>query len=137
MIYPRNFESKIEFDVVRRLLKELCLCHIGRERVDEMAFMTDYDAITARLNETEELVRILQVEQNFPSDFYFDVREPLQRIRIEGMYMSADELFALRRLDREGQGTGGYGACRDRYLSAEPIQHERALDAHAFYGLDP
>ena len=104
MIYPRNFESKIEFDVVRRLLKEQCLCHIGRERVDEMSFMTDYDAITARLSETEELVRILQVEQNFPCDFYFDVREPLQRIRIEGMYMSADELFALRRsLDTIGK----------------------------------
>ena len=104
MIYPRNFESKIEFDVVRRILKERCLCHIGRERVDEMFFMTDYDAIMARLSETEELVRILQVEQNFPSDFYFDVREPLQRIRIEGMYMSAEELFALRRsLDTIGK----------------------------------
>ncbi len=104
MIYPRNFESKIEFDVVRRMLKEHCLCSLGRERVDELVFMTDFDTIVTRLTETEEFVRILQVEQGFPSDFYFDVREPLQRIRIEGMYMSADELFALRRsLDTIGR----------------------------------
>lgn len=104
MIYPHNFESKIEFDVVRGMLKERCLCALGRERVDEMAFMTDFDYISTRLAETEEFVRILQVEQGFPSDFYFDVREPLQRIRIEGMYMSADELFALRRsLDTIGR----------------------------------
>ena len=116
MIYPWNFENKIEFDVVRSMLKEKCLCHIGRERVDDMVFMTDYNEISTRLTEVEELVRILQVEQNFPSDFYFDVREPLQRIRIAGMYMAADELFALRRsldtigkivslLNRKGDGS--------------------------------
>ena len=104
MIYPRNFESKIEFDVVRSLLKERCLCRLGRERVDDMSFMTDYNTLMSRLNETEEFVRILQVEQNFPSDFYFDVREPLKRICIEGMYMTADELFDLRRsLDTIGR----------------------------------
>lgn len=69
MIYPRNFENKIEFDAVRRMLKEHCLCSLGRERVDDMFFMTDFDAICTRLAETEEFVRILQVEQGFPSDF--------------------------------------------------------------------
>ena len=117
MIYPKNFENKIEFDAVRRMLKERCLCPLGRERVDDMCFLTDYEAIISRLSETEEFVRILQVEQNFPSDFYFDVREPLKRIRIEGMYMTADELFDLRRsldtigkiislLRKQGDGNG-------------------------------
>ena len=117
MIYPKNFESKIEFDAVRRLLKEKCLCSLGRERVDDMLFLTDYETLMSRLCETEEFVRILQLEQNFPSDFYFDVREPLKRIRIEGMYMTADELFDLRRsldtigkilslLRKQGDGNG-------------------------------
>lgn len=104
MIYPQNFEKKIEFDVVRALLKEQCLCNMGREQVDEMVFMTDYDSIISRLDETEEFVKILRLEQSFPNDFYYDVREPLQRIRIAGMYMSEDELFALRRsLDTIGR----------------------------------
>ena len=104
MIYPQNFESRIEFDAIRRMLKDECLCQLGRERVDDMQFMTDFTAVDTRLNEGVEFVRIMQVEDGFPSDFYFDVREPLQRIRIEGMYMGAEELFALRRsLDTIGR----------------------------------
>ena len=97
MIYPQNFETRIEFDAIRRMLKEACLCQLGRERVDEMQFLTVHAAVDTRLNEVVEFVRIMQVEDGFPNDYYFDVREPLQRIRIEGMYMSADELFSLRR----------------------------------------
>lgn len=104
MIYPQNFEKKIEFDAVRTMLKELCLCTLGRECVDEMVFMTDCAAVEARLCETDEFVRLLRVEQNFPNDFYFDVREPLHRIRIPGMYMGEEELFSLRRsLDTIGR----------------------------------
>ncbi|MBR3876799.1 MAG: Smr/MutS family protein [Bacteroidaceae bacterium] len=104
MIYPQNFETRIEFDAIRRMLKEQCLCRLGRERVDEMHFLTDYDAIDTRLNEVVEFMLMMQVEGNFPTDSYYDVREPLQRIRIEGMYMGAEELFSLRRsLDTIGR----------------------------------
>ena len=104
MIYPQNFETRIEFDAIRRMLKEQCLCQLGRERVDEMQFLTDYDAIETRLNEVVEFMLMMQVEGNFPTDSYYDVREPLQRIRIEGMYMGAEELFSLRRsLDTIGR----------------------------------
>ena len=104
MIYPQNFETRIEFDAIRRMLKDACLCQLGRERVEDMQFMTDFTAVDTRLNEVVEFVRIMQVEDGFPSDFYFDVREPLLRIRIEGMYMGAEELFALRRsLDTIGR----------------------------------
>lgn len=104
MIYPQNFETRIEFDAIRRMLKEQCLCRLGRERVDEMQFLTDYDAIDTRLNEVVEFMLMMQVEGNFPTDSYYDVREPLQRIRIEGMYMGAEELFSLRRsLDTIGR----------------------------------
>ena len=82
MIYPQNFEKKIEFDIIRTMLKERCLCTMGRERVDEMGFLTDFNAISMRLSETEEFVRILQLAQNFRNYFFFDVREPLQRLRM-------------------------------------------------------
>ena len=104
MIYPHNFETRIEFDAIRRMLKDECLCQLGRERVDDMQFMTDYGAVCRRLDEVVEFVRMLQLEDGFPNDYYFDVREPLMRIRIEGMYMGAEELFSLRRsLDTIGR----------------------------------
>lgn len=77
---------------------------MGGERVDIMSFMTDFNTIEQRLCEVDEFVNLLRIEQNFPNDFYFDVREPLQRIRIPGMYMNEEELFSLRRsLDTIGR----------------------------------
>ena len=62
MIYPDNFENKIEFDAVRRMLKDFSLCRLGEERVDDMQFMTDFKAIGRRLDEVVEFVRVLQLE---------------------------------------------------------------------------
>lgn len=77
---------------------------MGSERVDRMSFMTDFNSIERNLCEVDEFVNLLKIEQNFPNDFYFDVREPLQRIKIPGMYMNEEELFSLRRsLDTIGK----------------------------------
>ncbi len=104
MIYPQNFENKIEFSAIRNMLKEQCLCAMGREHIDALSFMTDHDTIEQRLCETDEFVKLLRIENNFPNDFYLDVREPLQRIKIPGMYMNEEEIFALRRsLDTIGR----------------------------------
>ena len=57
MIYPQNFEARIEFDAIRRMLKEECLCPLGKERVDDMLFMTHFDTISRRLDEVVENLR--------------------------------------------------------------------------------
>jgi DNA mismatch repair protein MutS2 len=97
MIYPHNFEQKIGFDQIRQLLKAQCLCPLGMERVDEMAFLTEPDEIDERAEQVVEFVRILQGELDFPSQNFFDVRDSLKRIRVEGMYLTEQELFDLRR----------------------------------------
>ena len=97
MIYPQNFEQKIGFDEIRRMLKEKCLSTLGEGRVDEMTFSDKYDSITKRLNQTDEFIRILQEADNFPDQYFFDVRASLKRIRIEGLYMDEQEVFDLRR----------------------------------------
>lgn len=97
MIYPHNFEQKIGFDQIRQLLKARCLSTLGEERVDEMAFSDDYQEINRRLEQVVEFVRITQEEEDFPAQYFFDVRPSLKRIRVEGMYMDEQELFDLRR----------------------------------------
>ncbi len=97
MIYPHNFEQKIGFDEIRRLLKEKCLSTLGEGRVDDMAFSDAFDEVEKRLNRTAEFVRIIQEEDNFPDQYFFDVRPSLKRIRVEGMYLDEQELFDLRR----------------------------------------
>ena len=97
MIYPSNFEQKIGFDSIRHILKGKCLSTLGQERVDEMAFSESYDEINRRLEEVTEFIRIIQEEDEFPDQYFFDVRPSLKRIRIDGMYLEEQELFDLRR----------------------------------------
>lgn len=97
MIYPQNFEQKIGFTQIRQLLKQKCLGPLGQERVDDMDFSDDFEEIDRRLEQTTEFVRIVQEEDDFPCQYYFDVRPSLKRIRVEGLYLNEQELFDLRR----------------------------------------
>ena len=97
MIYPQNFEQKTGFDKVRRLISDKCLSPLGRERVAEMEFSADYTTVVERLEQTDEFVRILHGEVEFPASFFFDVRYSLKRIRPEGTWLDEKELFDLKR----------------------------------------
>ncbi len=97
MIYPQNFEQKIGFDKIRELLRARCLSPLGQERVDAMAFSDVMTTIERRLDETEEFIRIIREEDDFPDQYFFDVRPSLRRIKVEGLYLDEQELFDLRR----------------------------------------
>ena len=97
MIYPSNFEQKIGFDQIRHLLSGRCLSTLGRDKVEEMKFTSESEEVTRLLDETTEFVRIIQEEDAFPYQHFFDVRPALHRASIVGMYMDEGELFDLRR----------------------------------------
>lgn len=97
MIYPHNFEQKIGFDKIRQLIENKCLSTLGTDRTAEMLFINDYNVIIRKLHETEEFVRILKEEDEFPANYFFDVRPALKRIHVEGTFMDESELFDLRR----------------------------------------
>jgi DNA mismatch repair protein MutS2 len=97
MIYPENFEQKIGFDQVRKLLKKQCSSSLGMEKVDEMAYLTVFEDVVEQLNRSEEFHRILHEEDGFPETFFVDVRGALQRLRVEGTWLDEAELFDLRR----------------------------------------
>ncbi len=97
MIYPQNFEQKIGFDTVRHLLTNLCLSELGKERVAAMSFETDYNTLQKQLDAVCELIRIMEEADDFPDQYFFDVRPSLKRIRVEGMYLDEQELFDLQR----------------------------------------
>ena len=97
MIYPNNFEQKIGFDQIRHILRERCLSTLGKDCVEEMRFATIPDEVNRRLDEVVEFVRIIQEEETFPNQYFFDVRPALHRASIEGLYMDEGELFDLRR----------------------------------------
>ncbi|RHJ90624.1 endonuclease MutS2 [Parabacteroides bouchesdurhonensis] len=97
MIYPHNFEQKTEFSKVRQLITDKCLSPLGEERVAGMEFSADFTTISERLEQTEEFLRIIQGEDEFPANYFFDVRYSLKRIRPEGTWLDERELFDLKR----------------------------------------
>ena len=97
MIYPNTFEHKLGFDEIRRLLKERCLSTLGKEKVDEMTFSTDCHEVNEWLTQVREFRRLQEEKDDFPRQFFFDVREAISRIRLENTHLEEDEVWDLRR----------------------------------------
>ena len=97
MIYPDNFEQKIGFDKIRQLVSSRCLSSLGEGLVEAMAFSSTYIFVRKQLCQTEEFLRIIRGEDNFPAEYFLDVRDALKKIRIEGTYLLQNELFDIRR----------------------------------------
>ena len=97
MIYPNNFEHKLGFDEIRRLLKERCLSTLGKEKVDEIAFSTDAVQVNEWLTQVREFRRLQAEKDDFPMQYFFDVREAVSRIRLENTHLEEDEVWDLRR----------------------------------------
>ena len=97
MIYPSNFESKIGFDDIRQLLKQRCLSTLGKEAVDGVSFSGDSAQVNLWLRQVREFRLLTEKEDAMPLSFFFDMREAVSRLRLEGTHMEEQELFDLRR----------------------------------------
>ncbi len=96
-IYPNNFEVKIGFDRIREMLNNKCISTMGNEWVSEMHFQTSHKTLSNQLSEVEEFCRIIREFDNFPASHFYDLREALQKIKIEGHFLEPTELFDLKR----------------------------------------
>ena len=104
MTYPKNFESKIGFNDIRKLLSERCLSTLGQEKVSEIAFSSDASLINRQMQEIHEFRTIQESGDDFPLQYFFDLRESVARIRLEGTHLDENEIYDLRRsLDTIGQ----------------------------------
>ena len=97
MIYPNTFEKKIGFSEIRNLLKEHCISQLGKEQVDGMTFSYDAEVIGQRLQQVREFRRMQQEAEDFPLQYFFDMRQQVARLRLEGTHLEEDELFDLMR----------------------------------------
>lgn len=98
MIYPDKFEQKIGFNEIRTLLKGRCLSALGTEWVDKhLRFMTNVDDIQRALDEVREFKMFSEQTEDDVETEFFDVREPLLRIRPERTYLEELDLFNLKR----------------------------------------
>ena len=97
MTYPDNFEQKIGFNEIRNMLRQQCLSPLGKEQVDNMAFSSDAEQVNEWLGQVREFRRLMEEVEDFPLQYFYDVRASIQRTRVENTHLEEDELFDLRR----------------------------------------
>lgn len=78
------------------MLKEACLSQLGEKLVDSIHFSYDFNSINKRICQTEEFRQVLLMEDSFPAQSYFDLREELLRISVFGTYFEQETLFNLK-----------------------------------------
>ena len=97
MTYPESFEEKIGFDKIRQLLAEACLSPCGVEQIEHICFSSDKEVIEESLFQTEEFIRVMEGDEAFPDNYFFDLRSSLLRIKPLGTFLDEAEIFDLRR----------------------------------------
>ena len=97
MIYPNNFERKIGFSDIRGLLAANCMCSLGTQMVEGMHFSVSRDEIDTWLCQVKEFRRLMEENDDFPLAYFFDMREEISRLRLEGTHLEEEELWNLKR----------------------------------------
>lgn len=97
MLYPNKIEQKIGFTEIRQLLHVHCLSPLGSGRVDEMQFLTNPELIRHLHAQLAEYAQIMAEEtEALPQDF-FDLRQDIHRIAVEGTYLEEQQMWDLYR----------------------------------------
>lgn len=91
-----NIETKIGFDKIKSKLNGLVLGDLGRSKVDEIFFDFNKNSIETKLFCISEFKHIIK-ESEFPTSYYYDIREFLKNIGTDNTYLNLEEIILLWR----------------------------------------
>lgn len=97
LFYPDSFEQKVGFDRIREIVSGKCLCTLGKSKTMSAGFLNDYNTISKLISQTDEMKTICLMEKSFPADNYIDSTPYLEKIKVEGTWLTENELFDLKR----------------------------------------
>lgn len=95
MIYPQNASEKLGFTEIKSYIKAHCLSDMGRQMVDKVQMMTNFDNINKFLRQTNEFREILLNDSPLPINHLYDIRSLADKIRVEGSFLQEFEFFQV------------------------------------------
>jgi DNA mismatch repair protein MutS2 len=96
MLYPQNSADKLGFTDVKELIKAHCLSEMGRQMVDKIQVMNNYDNILKFLSQANEFKNILQNDVALPIQHFFDIKSLANKARVEGVFLSEEEFYQVQ-----------------------------------------
>ncbi len=96
MLYPENSTDKLGFTEVKELIKAHCLSDMGRQMVDRIQVMDNFDQILKFLNQASEFKNILENDEALPIHHFFDIKTLANKVRIEGVFLTEDEFYQVQ-----------------------------------------
>src|ERR1700761_687129 len=96
MLYPTNSIDKLGFTEVKELIKVHCLSKMGRQMVDKIQVMNNYDLIRKFLSQASEFKNILENDAALPIHHFFDIKSLANKAKIEGAFLSEEEFYQVQ-----------------------------------------
>lgn len=88
-------KAKLEFDKILDRIKHHSYSDLGILKCDEIDFITDFKILNAELDKVSEMKEILITEGELPLDGLKDIRNSLNKIKIEGHFISPEEFLHI------------------------------------------
>jgi len=95
MPHTRNNTDKLGFTEVKELIKAHCLSEMGRQMVDRIQVMNNFDQISKFLGQANEFKNILKNDDALPIHHFFDIKALANKARIEGVFLSEEEFYQV------------------------------------------
>ncbi|HWD89184.1 MAG TPA: endonuclease MutS2 [Mucilaginibacter sp.] len=95
MLYPNNSSHKLGFNEIKELIKVHCLSEMGRQMVDRIQVMNNYDQVFKFLNQASEFKDILQNDEALPIHHFFDIKSLANKAKLEGAFLSEEEFYQV------------------------------------------
>jgi len=95
MSHASNSTDKLGFTGVKELIKAHCLSDMGRQMVDRIQVMHNFDQISKFLGQANEFKNILENDAALPIHHFFDIKSLANKAKIEGVFLNEEEFFQV------------------------------------------
>ncbi|SEO09846.1 DNA mismatch repair protein MutS2 [bacterium A37T11] len=95
MIYPNNTADKLGFTEIKNLIKGYCLSEIGRQLLDKVQPMYQFEQIDKFLRQTHEFKELLIHDSPLPIEHLYPIKSLAEKARVEGVFLAEEEFLHL------------------------------------------
>ncbi len=97
MIYPSNFELRVGFDRIREAVMSRCTMLSAREVIAREGFTRSRSEVERRLTLADEMRLLISMETGVAIGEQEDLQAIVEKIRVEGSYLTVEEAVTLLR----------------------------------------